>query len=222
MNQEVTDALDARIDQIWKKMEKLPEELEFSCGKWPPEWEKPFSEAQVAKWEETYKVRLPEDYRRFITTKAGGGSQPFYGLCSLTGRDMKEMLEEMEISKPFPYTLDKPLIIFNMTEEEQEAYFNEDDEETGGGFIPLCTEGCGMDSILVVSAQDEATYGTVWFFDLANDFGIAPMRSQETGKPFSFLDWLEYWVDFTISHGPSDYFSYGELTGPFSGEEDEK
>ena len=225
MNQQITDALDARIERIWKKMEELPEELEFSCGKWPPEWKKPFSEAQVANWEKKYKVRLPEDYRRFITTKAGGGTQPFYGLCSLLGKELKEMLndEGMDVSKPFPYTLDKPLLIFAMSEEEEEAYFSEDedDEEIMGGFIPLCTEGCGMDNVLVVSAQDEAAYGTVWFYDLANDFGIAPIRNRETGKPFSFLDWLEYWVDFTISHKPSEYFSYGKLTGPFAGEEDE-
>ena len=92
MNQQITDALDARIERIWKKMEELPEELEFSCGKWPPEWKKPFSEAQVANWEKKYKVRLPEDYRRFITTKAGGGTQPFYGLCSLLGKELKEKI----------------------------------------------------------------------------------------------------------------------------------
>ena len=78
-----------------------------------------------------------------------------------------------------------------------------------------------MDSILIVNSEDPEVYGTVWFFDFANDFGTAPLRDAKTGKPFHFLDWLEYWVDFTISHKPSEYFSYGELTGPFAGEEDE-
>lgn len=225
MEQEKLEALDARIERIWKKMENLPEELDFSCGEWPPRWEAPFAEAQVAQWEEKYKVRLPEDYRRFITTKASGGTQPFYGLCSLKSKEMKEMLnnEDFDLSRPFPCTVDKPLLIFAMTDEEQEAYFSEDEdeEEMEKGYIPLCTEGCGMDSILVVSAQDEATYGTVWFYDFANDFGMAPIRNQETGEPFCFLDWLEYWVDFTVSHKPSEYFSYGELTGPFAGEDGE-
>lgn len=210
------EMIDARIEQIWKKMEKLPEKLDFSCGKWPPKWDKPLSEETVAKWEEKHHVRLPEDYRRFITTKAGGGTQPFYGLCSLLSKDV----EEEEISVPFLYTLDKPLIIFMMTDEEQEAYFDDDDEEEEvlGGYIPLCTEGCGMDSILIVNTKDEETYGTVWFFDLANDCGIIPIRNKETGKPFCFLDWLEYWVDFTVSHKPSEFFSYGELTGIFAEE----
>lgn len=105
--------------------------------------------------------------------------------------------EGMDVSKPFPYTLDKPLLIFAMSEEEEEAYFSEDedDEEIMGGFIPLCTEGCGMDNVLVVSAQDEAAYGTVWFYDLTNDFGIAPIRNRETGKPFSFwTGWNTGWI----------------------------
>lgn len=218
MNKEMTnlEMIDARIERIWKKMDNLPEDLEFSCGEWPPKWDKPLSEERVAKWEEKHQVRLPEDYRRFITTKASSGTQPFYGLCSLLAKDF----EEIVFRKPFPYTIDKPLAIFAMTEEEQEAYFcdedeDEDEEEWDSGYIPLCTEGCGMDSILVINAEDEETYGTVWFYDLANDCGIIPIRNKETGEPFCFLDWLEYWVDFTVSHSSSEYFSYGELIGDF-------
>lgn len=213
------ERIDARIKQIWDKMDKLPESLEFSCGKWPPKWEAPFSEEQIVGWEEKHHVRLPEDYRRFITTKAAGGTQPFYGLCNLLKVDSDKEYSTMSVEKPFAFTLDKPLIIFNMTEEEQEEYFNDEnedeDEDELGGYIPLCTEGCGMDSILVINSADSDTYGTVWFYDLANDCGIIPLRHPDTKTPFSFLDWLEYWVDFTISHSPSDYFSYGELTEPF-------
>ncbi len=76
----------------------------------------------------------------------------------------------------------------------------------------LCTEGCGMESILVVNTEDEETYGTVWFYDLCNDFGIAPIFNPKNKKPMSFLDWLEYWVDQTLELAEDEYFSYIELT----------
>lgn len=203
------EEIDARIARIWKKMENLPEDLEFSCGKWPPEWNPPLSEKQVSLLEEKNHIHLPEDYRRFITTKAGGGTQPFYGLLSPVN-------SQPNLANPFRYTLDKPLIIMDMDEEEQEKFFEQEDVAEDDGCIFLCTEGCGMDSVLIVNTPDKDTYGTVWFFDLANDCGIIPILHPETKKPFCFLDWLEYWVDFTISHNPHEYFSYGELTAPFS------
>ena len=79
-----------------------------------------------------------------------------------------------------------------------------------GGFLTLCTEGCGMDSILVVNSDDPNTYGTVWFYDFANDFGTAPMRDKETGRPFCFLDWLEYWADRTAELKEDEYFCFGD------------
>ena len=48
------------------------------------------------------------------------------------------------------------------------------------------------------------------FYDLANDCGIIPMRDKETGKPFRFLDWLEYWADRTAGLGSNEYFSLSE------------
>lgn len=163
-------------------------------------------------------IRLPEDYRRFITTKAGGGTQPFYGLCS-------PVSDQPNLAKPFLYTLDKPLIIMDMfdeEEEEEEEELSDEDSASDDGCIFLCTEGCGMDNVLVVNTPDKDSYGTVWFFDLANDCGVIPILHPETKKPFCFLDWLEYWVDFTISHDSHEYFSYAELTAPFAEVEWEK
>ena len=67
-----------------------------------------------------------------------------------------------------------------------------------------------MDSILVVNSSDPAVYGTVWYFDFANDFGTAPMRDKQTGRPFHFLDWLEYWADRTAGLDDDAYYSFAE------------
>ena len=71
--------------------------------------------------------------------------------------------------------------------------------EPDRGWIPLCTEGCGMDTILVVTAVDPGTAGTVWYFDVAHDCGVLPMVHPSTGEPLRFLEWLELCLDARAS-----------------------
>ncbi len=194
-----TKQYDEQIARIMAKIEAMKDKnFEFSCGEWPVVWEPPMTEAKVAAFEKKHKIRLPEDYRYFITKVAASASQPFYGLEPLG--EMMGGYELPDLSRPFAYSLDKPYIMIYMTEEE--------DEESG--FIPICTEGCGMDSILIVNSEDPEVYGTVWFFDFANDFGTAPLRDAKTGKPFHFLDWLEYWADRMAPLAEREYFSFSD------------
>lgn len=197
---------DERIARIMSKIEALRDrDFRITCGEWPAVWDPPATEEEVSAFEKEKGIRLPEDYRRFITTAAKSGSQPFYGLCAFD--DEGNTAEE-----PFPYTLEKSVYFLYMTEEEMDEFYGDDDDETpvDKGLLPLCTEGCGMDSVLVVNSEDPETYGTVWFFDLANDCGIIPMYDKETGKPFHFLDWLEYWADRTAALGDNEYFSFAD------------
>ena len=58
-----------------------------------------------------------------------------------------------------------------------DAFYDEDVKfAADNGLLTLCTEGCGMDSVLVVNSEDPATYGTVWYLDLANEVGIIPTQ----------------------------------------------
>lgn len=68
-----------------------------------------------------------------------------------------------------------------------------------------------MYSILVVNTDDKDTYGTVWYYDIANDAGIFPIINPINNNTMSFLDWLEYYVDKTLELDDTDFFSYGEL-----------
>ena len=58
-------------------------------------------------------------------------------------------------------------------------------------------------------------YGTMWFYDLADDAGIYPLKNPANDKPMGFLDWFEYYVDKTLEMEENDYFSYGELSWEF-------
>lgn len=203
MNQ--LEQFDQRIARIMSKIEEIKDKkFSFSCGKWPPVWEPPFSEEEVAAFETEKGIQLPEDYRRFITTVASSGTQPFYGLQSF-------QKQESVPEHPFPYTLDHILYFLYMTENEMDQFYDDDTPFTANhGLLTLCTEGDGMDSVLVVNSEDPDTYGTVWYFDLANDCGIIPMRDKDTQKPFHFLDWLEYWAERTAGLNSNEFFSFSE------------
>lgn len=200
--------IDERIKKIMEKMEKLPEKNpEFTCGAFPPEWDKPIKEERVAKFEQKNGIKLPESYKRFITTIAGSGSQPFYGLYSIFDKEQNNV----DVSKKFIYTVKKPLDIYNLSEEEYDELDDNYEDKVLAGFLFLCHEGCGMYSILVVNCDDKDTYGTVWYYDLANDAGIFPLINPINKKTMDFLNWLEYYVDKTLELDNDDFFGYGEL-----------
>lgn len=204
--------IDNRISEIIDKMKKLSSKNpKFHCGKFPPEWKPPISESEVETFEKEKDIKLPEDYRRFITTAVSSGTQPFYGLYGLTEKKPSYTFEPV-VEKPFPYTIKNPLFISEISDEKYEKLFSDEENDYMQGYIRLCTEGCGIQSILIVNTNDEETYGTVWFYDLCSDFGIAPIFNPQTKKPMSFLDWFEYWVDKTLELPNDEYFSYIELT----------
>ncbi len=204
--------IDKRIAEIMLKMERLSEKHPLdTCGEFPPKWSEPLSEEYVAAFESSNGIKLPEDYRRFITTAAKGGTQPFYGLCSID--EIRKHDLTADVKAKFPYTLKNPLNIDKLPNEEFCRFF--DDGYSDLGFIELCDEGCGMFNILIVNSDDVETYGTVWFYDLANDMGIFPLADPKSGKAMRFLDWLEYFADRTLELDDDDYFSYGELATEF-------
>lgn len=211
--------IDARIKRIMEKMEKLSEkDPEFPCGDFPPKWNKPLKEERVVKFEEKHGIRLPEDYRRFITTVTDGGSQPFYGLYGLFNQE-----KGFDPGRKFMYTVKKPLDLFKLSEEEYEELDDNYEKLTHSGFIFLSDEGCGMYSILVVNTDDKDTYGTAWYYDLANDAGMFPLIHPSTHKTMDFLDWLEYYADKTLEldNDGYEFFGYGEIAGYLPGTEPE-
>ena len=195
-------SIEDKIKQIGEEIKKLSSETSINQ---PNKWEKPLSEKEVSEFEKKNGIKLPLDYRKFITTVASSGNRPFYGLCNI----LKQEEFHNNVNLKFPFTTKSPFFISDEDTDKEE----EEEKGTDNGYIALCTEGCGMNCILIVNTDDTETYGTVWFDDLANDFGIAPILNQKTKKPMKFLDWFEYWLDRALkSPNDDDDFSFGELT----------
>lgn len=205
-----------RIQSIMDKMESLSQKNpKFRCGIFPPQWNPPVSEEKIHQLEIQNGIHFPEEYRAFMTTVADGGTQPFYGLYGITQKWEESDAFYPLLNEKFLYTVRNPLLCMELSDEAYEALYQEDDASFQGdaGLIPLCHEGCGIYSVLIVNTDDADTYGTVWLYDFANDFGTAPLINPKTHKPMSFLDWLEYYVDRTLELDDSDYFSYAEVVG---------
>ena len=154
----------------------------------------PLSEREAAEFEQRYGIRLPEEYRRFITTATARGRLPWGELYSLDAQ-LPHYAPEVAPDRKFPYTVSRPLDISVLSEEQYDALFDDGVPSLDTGFLPLQHEGCGMFAILVVNTDDQETYGTVWRYDLTNDTGIYPMKHPTTGGTMRFLDWLEWKLD---------------------------
>lgn len=206
MNANQANKYDDRISRIMLKIKSFSGRKRQFGHNGEQFWEPPLTENDVAAFETEKGIHLPKDYRRFITTVASSGNQPF-------GKLFPPRYKESTVGKPFPYTLNNVLFFPYMTEEEMDNFYDDNTPFTADdGLIPLCHEGDGMYSVLVVNSADKDTFGTVWFYDLANDCGIIPMYDPKTKEPFHFLDWLEYWADRTAALAYDDYFSFSETT----------
>ena len=129
------------VQEILEKLEYLrvhdPDYLLFGASPqngWGHAYEMTpvMSESEVTAFEQAVGIRLPEDYRVFITQVCSGGPGPGYGLYEL-GTDSEAFLERCR--KPFDFSTDA---------------FN--------GCVNLGTMGCGIYNYLVING-DKDTYG---------------------------------------------------------------
>lgn len=164
----------------------------------------PLSEAEVAEFEARYGVRLPEDYRAFLTRVANGGAGPGYGLIPLTdlftvdSDNPDEPPAEELVRRPFPFTefynprkdpawnrLEKAVERGEVTREEADRRRWQLD----AGSLALADIGDGYLYFLVVTGP---TRGQVWVDLQINGEGLDPTRME-------FLDWYERWLDRTLA-----------------------
>ena len=207
-----------RLSQIQQKIEHLKKlDTNFSIfGSKEHQYKlnPVLSEEGVRKFEEKYKVQLPEEYRSFIIYVANGGVGPSYGLYSLDqAYEHNPFLDLKNIDKPFPFEkswgcnrkdfeenysrdprwqeYDKQGLIYDVPSEIY--HYDPISLDTTGtfreGIIMLNHMGSGYFNNLVITGPQK---GTVWQDYMTSDEGIF-----STGK--NFLEWYEGWLDYSIS-----------------------
>lgn len=162
----------------------------------------PMTTEAIEQFEQQHRVQIPSDYRDYLLTIGDVGAGPFYGLMRLEDNDGITV----DLSSPFPYQRNHPLLMADIYQKIDDATADMDDaaaEEYRGdmldeiytsidkGIVYLAHEGCGMYSVLVLNGEE---YGNVWYVDVANDAGVFPLTDPETGKSMTFSAWYRLWL----------------------------
>lgn len=131
----------------------------------------PLTEREVQAFEQTYNLRLPEDYRFFLQEAGNGGAGPYYGLKTLA-----TAAQVCDSRVPFPFIEQATHVDLG----QWEYWYNNDGY---AGLLEICHQGCAYYSYLVINGP---AYGTVWTF----------WHHCDTFEPtgLSFRAWYRGWM----------------------------
>lgn len=171
------------------------------------------NEAVVTTFERAHGVRLPSDYRAFLTTVGNGGAGPFYGIFPLGKVDDGFALRDWTegdigvLSKAFPFNEEwndlstKPgddlvdldeVEYWKQMETFERSYWS---VALVNGAFPICHQGCALRILLVVTG-DQA--GNLWDDRRSEYGGIKPIRLAD-GSKATFADWYREWLEGALN-----------------------
>ena len=171
----------------------------------------PLLKEDISAFEMEHGIRLPDDYRQFLTRVGNGGAGPYYGLFRFG--DMDDGFDHGswgdfvgDLSSPFPHTnpwndlTGKPDNQAAMDSGEYDALLEAFDQRYYNsrqvdGAIPICHLGCALRHWLVISGHEA---GNIWCDDRADYKGLHPLEAQGRVRT-SFFEWYRDWLDEVLS-----------------------
>ena len=194
--------LDFRIATIKEKRARaIASKTSSLASRYSLEMNPPIAVEEVIEIENQYNIKLPDEYRAFITTIANGGFGPDFGLLSLQDSlkyfhnvKQDERLERDFLKIPFTHTstynFDEDPYILELGEKCDRGKIPESEcdrvyDYLIAGTMAISTEGCGYYRFIVITGP---TRDQVWFNADVSDGGYIPLN-------LSFLDWYEKWLD---------------------------
>lgn len=197
--------------QLERKLQLDSECLAFGVLRHRYQLRPPSKDSDVHSLEATYGIRLPPDYRRFITEIGDGGAGPSCGLYSAKGTlSGKGDVTYGRFQSGGAHRIDEPFVRPNYP-------------KCGGydecGLLLLCQHGCAHSVFLVVSGSQS---GTVWEYSephgivvpLVKNLPIFDWRSMspaqtqsaqeelvklslaaEREEQMTFSDWYAEWLE---------------------------
>jgi hypothetical protein len=161
----------------------------------------PLKPAEVAAFEASHALSLPEDYRDFILNVGNGGAGPCYGIYPLRpeGNIHPGMANPSRIDLSVPFRWAEPWNVEWLAQIDWDAGERPDDcrlEEYLdvrhiAGTLCICHEGCGDFWLLVLKGNER---GHLWMDGRGNFSGIFP-ESDAHGARLTFSQWYLNWLD---------------------------
>ena len=161
----------------------------------------PLKPEEVAAFEASQAVGLPEDYRDFILNVGNGGAGPCYGIYPLQpeGSIHHGMGNHNRIDLSVPFQHGEPwgadwldLVDWDAGERPDDSRMEEYlDTRHIAGSLCICHQGCSDFWLLVVKGNER---GHVWMDGRGNLSGIFP-ESGADGERLTFSQWYLNWLD---------------------------
>jgi len=188
-----TDALDERVARLVEKVRRVREARAICFGSRDHRFvfRTPLLEEEVASFETTHGIRLPEEYRRFLLCAGNGGAGPDYGILPLDKwDDALNIIPEIDGPLPADFLARAfhPYPGMPRTGDWAERLGIHQDQWFEGA-IAVSTEGCTYYTLLVVSGPQR---GRVVAIDMD---GQPPSFHKEP----DFLGWYERWIDRVLA-----------------------
>lgn len=161
----------------------------------------PISPDELASFEGRLGVRLPPEYREWLTRGGNGGAGPMYGVLPLS-KEAEDAV--IDYAADFPFTADSPC---PPVAEDAEAAWSENIRCIFSGVTFLANEGDGMYDLLVLRGP---AAGQVWWHSYEHAAAL-PILHPATGRPLTFLDWYELWLDRALDPMAKQVGSFSEF-----------
>jgi hypothetical protein len=199
-----------RIERILRKLEHVRESGISCFGSEKHGWRlnPVLPEAVISAFESEHGIRLPDDYRQFLSRAGNGGAGPYYGILPLArwhstalwvDFDDEEKISRDYLARSCPL---HPGMSRAETWEEDLAHENLGFswDSYYQGTITLVEQGCTYCGLLVVSGP---AAGRVVYVDV-----------QRCGPPYfvenvDFLSWYERWLDELLAGYKIGWFGFG-------------
>jgi hypothetical protein len=170
----------------------------------------PVTETDVSVFELRHNIRLPDDYRHFLTLIGNGGAGPFYGIFPLGMMDDGFTLRNWRENDDFVGVLSEPFRFDSawndlsgmpsddMLGRDEKEYWGMMDEfersywgsAVVNGAIPICHEGCALRVLLAVTGEQA---GRLWRDRRAEFAGLEPLLLED-GSNATFAQWYLEWM----------------------------
>lgn len=199
--QNVAASVDEQIVRIRKKLIRVKNKDKnfdvFGSKKHQYNLNKPLSSEEIELFEIINNIKIPFEYRMFLSTLGNGGAGPYYGIYGLDLHKKDKYLSEP--CKICPSLSDWDWQSITSFRDDNSITDNEYDksyESLFQGMLPIGTQGSTYNMMLIVNGD---YYGRIVYAD------------EDLQKPFftyesNFLDWYERWLEEILQEYTMNWF----------------